>query len=174
MHSRYARFNRYGDLSKFITNPDLLQAASDETVWISSKADYDIAVDLEGCPTPFEEMKPFIALLATKICELDNTVQRFYQKKKMKESGYLCIPSSKGILRFDYLRSMENRPASQRKGFPDYLAYIYIEEPSVLLFDYWCTGESVQLEVVFEYKAEEFCLRRFGVVGGIPDHWEDA
>ena len=74
----------------------------------------------------------------------------------------------------DYLRSMENRPASQRKGFPYYLAYIYIEEPSVLLFDYWCTGESVQLEVVFEYKAEEFCLRRFGVVGGIPDHWEDA
>ncbi len=29
MYERYASFNRYGDLSKFITDPDLLQVIGD-------------------------------------------------------------------------------------------------------------------------------------------------
>lgn len=43
MYERYASFNRYGDLSKFITDPDLLQVTEDESVYISNENDYDIA-----------------------------------------------------------------------------------------------------------------------------------
>ena len=45
MYERCASFNRYGDLSKFITDPDLLQVTEDESVYISNENDYDIAVD---------------------------------------------------------------------------------------------------------------------------------
>ncbi len=85
MYERYASFNRYGDLSKFITDQDLLQVTEDESVYISNENDYDIAVDLESCYAPFDEVKPFIAFLATQICELDNIAQRFHRKKKSKK-----------------------------------------------------------------------------------------
>ena len=55
MYERYASFNRYGDLSKFITDPDLLQVTEDESVYISNENDYDIAVDLESCYASFDE-----------------------------------------------------------------------------------------------------------------------
>lgn len=86
MYERYASFNRYGDLSKFITDPDLLQVTGDECIYISNENDYDIAVDLETCYASFDEVKPFIAFLATQICELDNAVQRFHRKKRVKNS----------------------------------------------------------------------------------------
>lgn len=83
----YAGFNRYGDISKLITDPDLLQVTEDECVYISDENDYDIAVDLETCYAPFDEVKPFIAFLATQICELDNVAQRFHRKKRIKTMG---------------------------------------------------------------------------------------
>ena len=86
MYERYASFNRYGDISKFITDPDLLQVTGDECVYISNENDYDIAVDLETCYASFDEVKPFIAFLATQICELDNAAQRFHRKKRVKNS----------------------------------------------------------------------------------------
>ena len=82
MYERYSSFNRYGDISKFITDPDLLQVTGDECVYISNDNDYDIAVDLETCYASFDEVKLFIAFLATQICELDNIAQRFHQKKE--------------------------------------------------------------------------------------------
>lgn len=92
MYERYASFNRYGDISKFITDPDLLQVTGDECVYISNENDYDIAVDLETCYASFDEVKPFIAFLATQICELDNIAQRFHQKKSKKWWAWLCKP----------------------------------------------------------------------------------
>ena len=86
MYERYASFNRYGDLSKFITDPDLLQVTGDECIYISNENDYDIAVDLETCYASFDEVKPFITFLATQIYELDNAAQRFHRKKRVKNS----------------------------------------------------------------------------------------
>ena len=86
MYERYASFNRYGDLSKFITDPDLLQVTGDECIYISNENDYDIAVDLETCYAFFDEVKPFITFLATQICEMDNAAQRFHRKKRVKNS----------------------------------------------------------------------------------------
>ena len=60
MYERCASFNRYGDLSKFITDPDLLQATGDGGVYISNEDNYDIAVYLETCYASFDEVKPFI------------------------------------------------------------------------------------------------------------------
>ena len=75
------------DISKFITDPDLLQAKGDGGVYISNEDNYDIAVYLETCYASFDEVKPFIVFLATQICELDNAVQRFHRKKRIKKMG---------------------------------------------------------------------------------------
>ncbi|MDE7325251.1 MAG: SMI1/KNR4 family protein, partial [Lachnospiraceae bacterium] len=103
VYKRHASFNRYGDPSKLITDPDLLQVTEDECVYISNENDYDIAVDLEGCYAPFNEVKPFIAFLATQICELDNVAQRFHQKKRIKNNGRggVRLPSPAGMYRID-------------------------------------------------------------------------
>ncbi|MDE6602445.1 MAG: hypothetical protein K2K90_09855, partial [Lachnospiraceae bacterium] len=103
-------------------------------------------------------------------------VQRFNQKKRIKNGGcgYVCLPSPKGILRFDYSQSMENDPAPQGKEFPFELAIIYIEEPHNIVFDYWCTVKNTQLPVTFEYKENHFFLRKYGSFDCIPDNWEDT
>lgn len=130
MYERYASFNRYGDISKFITDPDLLQVTGDECVYISNENDYDIAVDLETCYASFDEVKPFIAFLATQICELDNVAQRFHRKKRVKNGGrgYVSLPSPAGTYRIDYSQSMEDNPAPQEEEFHFILVFIYMEE----------------------------------------------
>lgn len=67
-------FNRYGDTSKLITNVSNLKRTSDDLVYISEESDYDIAIDLASCYTNFEELKPFIVIIAEHIGELDDTV----------------------------------------------------------------------------------------------------
>ena len=175
MYEHYTGFNRYGDLSKFITDPDLLQVTWDKCVYISNENDYDIAVELESCYASFDEVKQFIAFLATQICELDNAAQRFNQKKRIKNNGYgyVCLPSLAGMFRIDYSQSMEDNPAPQEKKFDFILAYIYIEEKNRISFDYWCTTENSQLDVVFEYKENKFFLRTYGAIDNIPDNWEN-
>ena len=129
MYERCASFNRYGDLSKFITDPDLLQATGDGGVYISNEDNYDIAVYLETCYASFDEVKPFIVFLATQICELDNAVQRFHRKKELKNGrGYVRLPSSLGTLSIDYSQSMEDNPTPQEEKSDFILAYIYMEE----------------------------------------------
>lgn len=172
---RDAVFNRYGDISRFITDPDLLQVTEDGCVYISDENDYDIAVYLETCYASFDEVKPFIAFLATQICELDNAVQRFHRKKRIKNDGrgYIRLPSPPGTVRIDYSQSMEDNPASQEEKFDFILAFIYMEEKNRISFDYWCTTENSQLEVVFEYRENKFFMRRYGMIDNIPDNWEE-
>ena len=97
-------YDRYGDISKFITDPDKLMVTDGEYVYISGEDDYDIAVDLESGYGSFDEMKPFIAFVAGHINELDNAVQRFNKLKRVRENGYSegRLPSPIGITRFDY------------------------------------------------------------------------
>ena len=175
MYERCASFNRYGDLSKLITDQDLLQVTEDESVYISNENDYDIAVDLESCYASFDEVKPFIAFLATQICELDNAVQRFHRKKRIKNNGrgYVRLPSSPGTLSIDYSQSMEDNPAPQEEKSDFILAYIYMEEKNQISFNYWCTTENSEFDVVFEYKENKFFMRRYGIIDNIPDNWEE-
>ncbi len=168
-------YNRYGDISKFIIDMEQLCIADDGYVYISKEEDYDIAVDMESCYGSLDEIKSFIVLLAKHICELDNLVQRFNQKKRVKNGGrgYVCLPSPIGLLRFDYSQSMENDPAPQEKEFPFELEIIYMEEPGSIVFDYWCTVKNTQLPVTFEYKEKHFFLRKYGAFDCIPDNWEE-
>ena len=87
--------NRYGDISKFIIDMEQLCIADDGYIYISEEEDYDIAVDMESCYGSLDEVKSFIVFLAKHICELDNLVQRFNQKKRGKNGGrgYVCLPS---------------------------------------------------------------------------------
>ena len=169
-------YNRYGDISKFIIDMAQLCIADDGYVYISKEEDYGIAVDMESCYGSLDEVKPFLVFLAKHICELDNLVQRFNQKKRVKNGGhgYVCLPSPKGLLRFDYLQSMENDPAPQEKSFPFELEIIYLEEPDNIVFDYWCTVKNTQFAVTFEYKENHFFLRKYGAFDCIPDNWEES
>ena len=162
-------------LHKLITDQDLLQVTEDESVYISNENDYDIAVDLESCYASFDEVKPFIAFLATQICELDNAVQRFHRKKRIKNNGrgYVRLPSSPGTLSIDYSQSMEDNPTPQGEKSDFILAYIYMEEKNQISFNYWCTTENSEFDVVFEYKENKFFMRRYGIIDNIPDNWEE-
>lgn len=167
-------YNRYGDLSKFITDADQLCTENDGYVYLSKEENYDIAVDMESCYGSLDEVRAFLIFLAKHICELDNLVQRFNQKNRMKKSGYVCLPSPKWVLRFDYLQSMEKEPEPQKKEFPFDLSIIYIEEPNIIVFDYWCTNKNTQLDVTFEYRENQFFLRKYGSFDCIPDNWEQS
>lgn len=70
-------YNRYGDIEKFITDPDKLQITNDSEVYISSEDNYDIVFDLQGHSEEFEQLKPFITFVARSVCELDNMAQKF-------------------------------------------------------------------------------------------------
>ena len=169
-------YNRYGDISKFIIDIEQLCIADDGYVYISKEEDHGIAVDMESCYGSLDEVKPFLVFLAKHIGELDNLVQRFNQKKRVKNGGrgYVCLPSPEWILRFDYSQSMENNPDPQEKEFPFELAIIYIEEPGSIVFDYWCTVKNTQLPVTFEHKENHFFLRKYGAFDCIPDNWEES
>lgn len=163
-------YNRYNDISKFITQIDKLQI-SDESCYISKKDDYDIVIDLESFVDEFDDLKPFIIFLSQHICELDNTVQKFNNSKRAKEKMF-ALPSSLGLLRFDYSKSMENEPYKTEKDFPFTLEVIYLEKPNFVILDYWHTQINSQLSVVFEYKNDKFYLRSFGMFDCIPDNWD--
>ena len=93
-------YNRYGDISKFIINMEQLSIADDGYVYISKEEDHGIAVDMESCYGSLDEVKSFIVFIKH-ICELDNLVQRFTPKKRIKNGGrgYVCLPSLIGLLR---------------------------------------------------------------------------
>ncbi len=168
-------YDRYNDISKFITNPEKLKIADDGYVYISGENDYDIAVDMEDSYGSFDEVKPYIAIIASHINELDNLVQRFDHRKRVKKNGYSegLLPSSPGIERYDYNKTMEDDPDPRMQRFPFELAVIYIEKPNFVTFDYWCTDCNSQINVAFEYKNEKFFLRRFNAFAFIPDDWDN-
>lgn len=167
-------YDRYKDISKFITDPDKLEIADDGYVYISGENDYDIAVNM-NCYGSFDEVKPYIALIAEHINELDNLVQRFDHRKRVKKNGYSegRIPSSSGIERYDYNKCMEDDPDPRMQRFPFELAVIYIEKPNFVTFDYWCTDFNSEIDVEFELKNGKFFMRRFGMFDLIPDDWDN-
>ena len=149
-------YDRYGDISKFITDAEQLcvvKDKDDEIVYLSKEKDYDIAVVLRECYAPFEEIRSFLAFLSLHICELDNTVQWFDRHKRIKARGYVRLPSHVGI----YI-----------------LTFVRLEQPDFMTLEYWCTTENSQFEAVFEYKGGGFFLRSFGIFDGIPDNWKET
>ena len=175
-------YDRYGDISKFITDAEQLcvvKDIDDEIVYLSKEKDYDIAVVLRECYAPFEEIRSFLAFLSLHICELDNTVQWFDRHKRIKARGYVRLPSHVGILRLDYSQSAEDIPGSEREGekekeYPYILTFVRLEQPDFVTLEYWCTTENSQFEAVFEYKGGGFFLRSFGIFDGIPDNWKET
>lgn len=139
-------YDRHSDASKFIT-PDKWALDGNGFVYISGEDDYDIAVDFERCFCSFEELKPFIALIVERVNELDNTVQRFHNKRHG----------------FSPLRETEF-----------YLNLISFPKPSFVTLEYVCTDVNSQFDVLFEYKNERFYLQEFGLVKDIPEDWDDS
>ena len=169
-----AVYDRYGDITKFITDPDRLKIADGDCVYISGEKNYDIAVDLEGCYDTFENVKPFIALIAEHVCEMDNTVLRFHNTTRHngKPLGLAKLPSPEGILRYDYSKCIE-KTQEQRGEFFFILSLIFIEKPNFVTFDYWATNMNDQFSADFEYRDGRFYLRTYGMIDLIPDDWED-
>ena len=167
-------YDRYGDISKFITDPDRLEIADGNCVYISGEKDYDIAVDLEGCYDTFENVKPFIALIARHVCELDNMVLRFNNTTRFNDKPLKLakLPCPVGFLRYDYSKCIE-KTHEQESEFHFILSLIFIEEPNFVTFDYWATNMNNQFSTVFEYKDGRFFLRQFGMIDLIPDDWDN-
>ena len=145
-------YDRYADMEKVITDPDKLQIVNGSEVYISSEKDYDIAVDLQGRVEDFEQLKPFIILVAKSICELDNTIQKF-------EYQHNWIALSPSIL------------LSEPPFYYD-IETVFINDPYIIL-KYWGTEEDRDFDVVFEFKNGKFVLRNFDTVRDIPEDWED-
>ena len=165
-------YDRYGDISKFITDPDRLVMEHDKSVYISREEDYDIWVDMEACCEYFEKIKPFIVTVAKHICEMDNTVQRFHYTMRFNDKplGLAKLPSPRGILRYDFNRCMVR--GAKDEAFSFILAPVYIEKPDRVTLVYWATNENNQFDAEFEYKDGKFFLRRYGMIDLIPDDWD--
>ena len=168
-----AVYNRYGDISKFITDPNRLEIADGKCVYISGEKDYDVAVDLEGCYDTFENVKQFITLIAKHVCEMDNIVLRFHNNTRLngKPLKYAKLPAPEGILRYDYSKCIE-KTREQQGEFNFILSLIFIEKPNFVTFDYWATNVNDQLNADFEYKDGRFYLRTYGMIDLIPDDWD--
>ena len=105
------RPGRYGDLSKFVTDPDKLELVNGSEVYISSEEDYDIVVDLKGQEEKFDALRSFIAFTAKNICRLDDLVQRFdcdrYGSKRFPYSLEIVFLDEPRII-FEYWGMVEN------------------------------------------------------------------
>ena len=138
-------YDRYNDIEKFITDPDKFRIVNGSEVYISSEDNYNIVVDLQGHTEEFEQLKPFIVLVAKNICRLDNIVQEFERQQN------------------------RNGASSQ---FHYNIAIVFIDDPYIIL-EYWGTEENTQFDVVFEYDKEKFLLKSFGTIQDIPENWEE-
>lgn len=165
-------YDRYGDMSKFITDPDRLVMTDEKSVYISRPENYDVTVELEDCICPFEIIKPFIVTVAENICEMDNTVQRFHNTMRFngKPLGLAKLPSSPGVLRYDFNKCMVR--GNRESEFLFILAMIYIEQPNSAALVYWATDKNDEFVAEFEYKDGKFLLRKYGMIDLIPDDWE--
>ena len=148
-------YNRYDDINKFITDIDKLEMDNEGTVCISKEEDYYIWVCLEDQMERFEELKPVIIKIAEHICELDNTVQRYYEK---------CCENSKRYYKERY----------NTDDFEDPLVIVYIDEPNIITLEYWGARENTQYLVMFEEIDDKFILKSFGSVEDIPENWDEG
>ena len=135
------RPGRYGDLSKFITDPDKLELVNGTEVCISAEEDYDIAVDLEGQEEKFDALRPSIAFVAKNICRLDDLVQRYDQERE------------RGGGRFPYSLNL-----------------VYVDKPCLIL-EYCGMIENTTFDVVFRQEDGKFILEGFGMRNNLPPDW---
>ena len=140
-------YDRYSDASKFITDPGEWELDGDGFVYISGEDDYDIAVDFERCFCSFDEAKPLIALAVERVNELDNTVQRFHNKRH----GFSPLRET------DY-----------------YMNLVIFPKLDFVTLQYVCENVNSQFDVVFEHKGGRFYLREFGLVKDIPEDWDEG
>ena len=140
-HKNEDRPGRYGDLSKFITDPDRLAMDNDALVYISAEEDYDIAVDLEQQEEKFESLRPYIAFAAKNIPRLDDLVQRYNRER---EGG--------------------------GSRFPYSLELVYVDEPYLIL-EYWGMTMNTTFYVVFRQADGKFILEGFGMRNNLPPDW---
>lgn len=167
-------YDRYGDISKFITDPNLLVMTEEKSVYISRTEDYDITVELEDCLCSFENIKPFIVTVAEHVCEMDNTIQRFHGTMRFSGEplGPARLPSPPGVLRYDFNKCMIRK--SRESEFMFELAMIYIERLNSAALVYWAVDKNDEFAAEFEYKDGKFFLRKYGMIDLIPDDWDRA
>lgn len=135
------KLNRYGDLGKFITDPDKLVLNGEEVIMSDYKDyGYDITFDMEEAPCEFEELRGFIADLAKELCELDNIVQKF------------ACHEGETMTDFE-------------------LSLVGLDESYNVYLVYYGTKVADVCEVMFEKKNDRYYLRKFGWVVDIPDDW---
>lgn len=70
-------YNRYNDLTKFITNENELKITNEVEIYISNY--YDISIDLSYLNSINELDKEFICTISKNVCDIDNTVQKYCQ-----------------------------------------------------------------------------------------------
>ena len=140
-HKNEDRPGRYGDLSKFITDPDGLELDQHALVYLSAEDDYDIAVDLERQEEKFDTLRPYIAFVAKNICRLDDLVQR-YDRERERGGG----------------------------RFPYSLNLVYVDKPCLIL-EYCGMIENTTFDVVFRQENGKFILESFGMRHSLPPDW---
>ena len=140
-HKNEDRPGRYGDLSKFITDPDGLELDQHALVYLSAEDDYDIAVDLERQEEKFDALRPYIAFVAKNICRLDDLVQR-YDRERERGGG----------------------------RFPYSLNLVYVDKPCLIL-EYCGMIENTTFDVVFRQVNGKFILESFGMRHSLPPDW---
>ena len=140
-HKNEDRPGRYGDLSKFITDPDGLELDQHALVYLSAEDDYDIAVDLERQEEKFDTLRPYIAFVAKNICRLDDLVQR-YDRERERGGG----------------------------RFPYSLNLVYVDKPCLIL-EYCGMIENTTFDVVFRQEDGKFILESFGMRNNLPPDW---
>lgn len=129
-------FNRYGDITKFITDEDKLECVNNEVV-ISDRNDYYIVIDLEDSHDTFENLKSFIVIVAKSICEMDNIVLKFNNTKRISNKIIrdVALPAY-GSICIDYSKLMDDPIMKVDKEFPFELEVISIEKPNFVTLDY--------------------------------------
>lgn len=95
--------NRYDDPGKLVTDPERLELINGAEVCLWRGSGFEIVADLEGRTEEFERLRPFLALAAAHLGEMDNTAQRF------------------------------NRLYCKGAGFPYTLSVVYPDEPYIVL-----------------------------------------
>ena len=122
-------YNRYNDLTKFITNENELKITNEVEIYISDY--YDISIDLSYLNSINELDKDFICTISKNICDIDNTVQKYYQ--------YIL----------------------KKPNFDFDLGIIFIKNNNSIVIDYWGNVVNTQFDVELKYEGNKFILTRF-------------
>lgn len=82
-------YNRYNDLTKFITNENELKITNEVEIYISDY--YDISIDLSYLNSINELDKEFICTISKNVCDIDNIVQKYCQYILKKSDFYFDL-----------------------------------------------------------------------------------